>query len=62
MGLALEKDALSAQRISFVALTFFFALPLANAVADWFSGNATRAFIARMQHGATRGIVARLYL
>jgi hypothetical protein len=61
-GVTLHEGALSAGGSSFILLTFVAAFPLLNAIADWASLNATRAFITRMQTGATRGVVARLYL
>lgn len=61
-GFPLASDALNGNGTPFVMLTFLGAIPLLNGVADWVSLNATRAFISRMQTGATRGIVARLYM
>ena len=60
-GIVLAKGALTSSGMSFVALVFLGLLPLLNAVSDWVSINATRAFIARMQAGASRGEVGRLY-
>ena len=60
-GLTLRKDALAASSVSFILIFMFGFLPLINAVVDWVSINATRTFIARMQAGAPRGEVGRLY-
>jgi len=57
-----SQDFLHADRIAFVAIIFFGVLPLLNGLADWVSLNATRVFIAKMQAGASRGRVARLYV
>ena len=60
--IALRKNALSVRSAAFVLLTLIGVFPLLNAISDWVSLNATRTFIARMQTGATRGVVARLYV
>ena len=60
-GIVLREGALSSGAMPFVLLMFLGLLPLLNAVSDWVSINATRAFIARMQAGASHGEVGRLY-
>ena len=60
-GIVLAKGALTSSSTPFISLFFLGLLPLLNAVSDWVSINATRVFIARMQAGASRGEVGRLY-
>ena len=61
-GIVLAKRALTSGGAPFLCLMFLGLLPLLNAVSDWASINATRVFIARMQAGASRGEVRRLYV
>lgn len=56
------QEELSAGGIWSAIVVFFGVLPLLNGFSDWISLNATRMFIARMQAGASRGAVARLYV